>query len=360
MTRRRQNHPRISGFTLIELLVVVTIIGLLIALLLPAVQGAREAARQAQCNNNLKQLGLACVNYESQHQCFPPSSYIPSSVTDPGTSRVHHRNWVIAILPFLEQQALYDSFDFSMPINHSANRTPRGTDLPVMKCPSDTGQNTRFISIVSSEGDNWARGNYAANASLAFYASLGDQNYVGCGTDRNLSASRFHRGIMGCNLSMEVSEIHDGTSNTILISEVRVGLVDIDRRGTWALDGPGASSLWGHAWGDDNGPNPCGTLSDDILDAAAIMTKTGAAAAQTACMACCCTTNISGQAGTRSRHQHGVHVAMADGSVHSISNYIEKGDGAKWTASPNLSSTFLCWQRLCASQDGQVVDGKKY
>jgi len=123
-----------DGFTLVELLVVITIIGLLIALLLPAVQSAREAARQAQCSNHVKQLGLACANYESQNGCFPPSSSFPKG-TDPGDSRTHRRNWVIAVLPFLEQQALYDSFDLSVPINDSSNRTARGTDLPVMKCP---------------------------------------------------------------------------------------------------------------------------------------------------------------------------------------------------------------------------------
>ena len=105
------------GFTLVELLTVITIIGILISLLLPAVQAAREAARRMQCNNNLKQLGLALLNYESQWGTFPPSSFTVqgADLYSIGVT-AQCPNWVIVVLPFLEQQALADRFDRTQPI----------------------------------------------------------------------------------------------------------------------------------------------------------------------------------------------------------------------------------------------------
>ncbi len=110
------------GFTLIELLVVITIIGILIALLLPAVQEAREAARRVQCSNNIKQLGLACLHYHNTQQIFPPAMFVPSS---PNTTTQWGPNWVIMILPYCEQTALYNSFNLKAPISDSTNAIPR-------------------------------------------------------------------------------------------------------------------------------------------------------------------------------------------------------------------------------------------
>lgn len=349
-----------SGFSLVELLVAITILALLIALLLPAVVSSREAARRAQCGNNMRQLGLAATSYESQYECFPPSSYFTEGV-DPAYRRTHERNWVIAILPFLEQQALYDAFDFLVPISDSSNREPRGKELPSMQCPSDIGQHVKFASTSAKEGDNWARGNYAANASLAAYYANTSTPHAGAGTKMPLSYSRWTRGIMGANLSMGISEIHDGASNTILLSEVRVGLTAEDSRGAWALSHPGSSALWAHAWGVAVGPNPCHDSSDQILDCTAVVNRVGLAATRTACMACT-TAGVAAQAPPKSQHQGGVQVTMADGSVRFISNYIQKGDGAWWASptTPNLASQFLCWERLCASQDGCPVDARQF
>ena len=113
--RQRGNVP-LGGFTLVELLVVITIIGILIALLLPAVQAAREAARRLQCQNNLKQIGLAVLNYETRHKYFPPSSQwaaaeLPDIPNIPFANQ--RRIGSCLILPYLEQQALYDSIDQS-------------------------------------------------------------------------------------------------------------------------------------------------------------------------------------------------------------------------------------------------------
>src|SRR5450830_1623189 len=126
-----RNHKS-TAFTLVELLVVITIIGILIALLLPAVQAAREAARRLQCQNNLKQVGLAILNYEATHRWFPPSSqFAPAdlpNLPNPNFSRLRP-NWVALVLPFMEQQGLFDSLDQTQSLNASVNARFRGTRL---------------------------------------------------------------------------------------------------------------------------------------------------------------------------------------------------------------------------------------
>ena len=105
--------PNRRAFTLVELLVVIAIIGILIALLLPAVQAAREAARRSQCANNLKQIGLALLNYEDAFKTLPPSVVYgcPGDRTTATAEIPYHHTWITRILPFLEQQALYDQMD---------------------------------------------------------------------------------------------------------------------------------------------------------------------------------------------------------------------------------------------------------
>ncbi|MEM7317335.1 MAG: DUF1559 domain-containing protein, partial [Planctomycetota bacterium] len=113
MTRQAKQH---QAFTLVELLVVIAIIGILVALLLPAVQQARDAARRVQCQNNLKNLGLALLNYESANKELPPSSVWPFDTRPGDRANVQlGPNWVILILPYIEEQGLADSFDLEQP-----------------------------------------------------------------------------------------------------------------------------------------------------------------------------------------------------------------------------------------------------
>jgi prepilin-type N-terminal cleavage/methylation domain-containing protein len=334
------------GFTLVELLVVIAIIGILIALMLPAVQSAREAARRLQCQNHLKQLGVAVLNYESSHQILPPSATFPVLPPDVDTTTVHWRNWVIMILPFIEQEALHDSFNFSVPISDAANRQQRGTPLAAMLCPSDGGSKREPFGS-SGEGDNWARGNYGANGSLGAYHTSWRP---AAGPTAPRWNDRWSRGVMGVNASVTMGDIKDGTSQTIMLEELRTGLAAADRRGVWALSGPGSSSVWMHGSDDAVGPNCCAGASDNIAGCGDIIAAVGQDTLDRECMTCCngCS---STQAGPRSQHVEGIYVCMCDGSVRFISRFVEMG--TSWDIDPN---DFLTWQRLNASADRLTID----
>src|SRR4051794_31095187 len=142
-------RPR-RGFTLIELLVVIAIIAVLIALLLPAVQSAREAARRAQCTNNLKQLGLAVHNYVSQSNVMPAQSICSAITNNNAESWGWGYGWPLSILPQMEQQPIFNAFNFSRGffpnglagVNQIPNGTVCYTRLAALLCPSDGGKNT--------------------------------------------------------------------------------------------------------------------------------------------------------------------------------------------------------------------------
>ena len=335
-----------QGFTLVELLVVITIIGILISLLLPAVQAAREAARRMQCSNNLKQLALALHSYHAQAEIFPPAAQCGAG-QDPYSTQLQGSNWCIAILPFLEQQSLYNSFDLTVPISDTKNRTWRGVPLSVMNCPSDSASRTPYASTSSAEGDNWARGNYGANGGGG--GPSGDSGWKDTRT----------RGVMSViNLSIGINGIRDGTSNTILLAELRVGLVEQDRRGCWALGGASSSAAVAFgSIGDANGPNPHADYSDDIIGCDYLRnTSPGAEALLDAGMSCY-SSSQNGQGASRSCHAGGVHVALADGSVRFIGDYINI-TGPITTNYPWPSMSV--WDRLIASSDGLPISGDSF
>ena len=130
---RAASKPR--GFTLVELLVVIAIIGILVALLLPAIQAAREAARRNQCLNNLRQIGLGVLNFEQANGRLPAGS----TTETPKLDGPYYSTWTVDILPQLEQQAVYDLWHPEAGFSRSINRALRETFLQVYLCPSDTG-----------------------------------------------------------------------------------------------------------------------------------------------------------------------------------------------------------------------------
>lgn len=373
------------AFTLVELLVVIAIIGVLVALLLPAVQAARAAARRTQCQNNMKQVGLALLNYHSQNGKFPPSSQWP--VNDDGEPEGvaggksftgHQANWVILTLPFMEQQAVANAFDFSVinaagdqrgtpdPLNEQARSTP----IAGLLCPEDAEFNQQPFSDGLAQwspeiGPNWARGNYAANAALGpMRVSFNDNDSgvaIGSAGERSegwSGAENFRiRGVMGANSSLSIAQITDGTSNTILAAEIRAGLYEFDVRGVWALGGS-TSALWRHGYaGDAVGPNSPGDEADDFIGCRDVIDTAGNKTALARMKMGCIERNGNYQQTARSQHQGGVFATFCDGSVHFISDDIDVAGNFTGDSTTTITSV---WDRLNLSADGLILNPTEY
>jgi prepilin-type N-terminal cleavage/methylation domain-containing protein/prepilin-type processing-associated H-X9-DG protein len=194
---------RRQGFTLIELLVVIAIIGVLIALLLPAVQAAREAARRAKCINNLKQIGLALANYESANSCLPMSSILVyKNVTDVNPIFKSYWSVVGRISPFFEQGAMYNGINFSWKSSDPPNMTAASLSLDIFLCPSDP--------------DIDANRNGTHLGVICYGATMGDWFVWYKGGPQTRSA-------FGVNDVRRYADFTDGLSNTMVFSENQVG-----------------------------------------------------------------------------------------------------------------------------------------
>lgn len=247
--RRRIYGISRSGFTLIELLVVIAIIAILIALLLPAVQQAREAARRSQCKNNLKQLGLALHNYHSTYNTFPPSSIARC------VSPVKNTNGLTFLLPYLEQQALYNSLDFNgafSTYNSAAQggstaitTLTMGTDpttngnaiavkrkLTALLCPSDPGN-----PFIAEPGDHYGisatnTGTGGAKTCYDFVVLPWYQPPCENWTTAGSSTKR----MFGADSRCRIGDVTDGTSNTVAMSET-LTMVHNGRTPAWGYRG---------------------------------------------------------------------------------------------------------------------------
>jgi prepilin-type N-terminal cleavage/methylation domain-containing protein/prepilin-type processing-associated H-X9-DG protein len=306
------------GFTLVELLVVIAIIGVLVALLLPAVQQAREAARRINCQSNIKQLALAILNFEETNGHLPRSGLSEQREEVTALYSGQQLSWVVFILPYIEEGPLYEQFDLHVDA-FSQVREPQSTQIQSLLCPSDNAQGRIYQDPVFSRNKVFAKGNYAAFVSPVH-------------TDLQL----VYPGAL-INEDQQLRKVLDGTSNTIVLSEVRTRDNPLDERGAWALAW-NASSLLAFDMHDlaTNlyGPlNTSYTASPLSAGVAQPPNNTGwnldilrrcpnAAEAQLQGMQC-----GAGEpwisAAPRSQHPGGVNIAMLDGSVEFLANEVD-------------------------------------
>ena len=305
-----------NAFTLIELLVVIAIIAILIGLLLPAVQKVREAAARAKCQNNMKQLGIACHSYSDINNGLPPAVQVRAGQPVPQNSdHEFGPNWAVLILPYMEQGPLYDqhatNINSYMQNGNNAWRNVGTTRISALICPSDSATQTYTASGGTWLGGvTWARGNYAANAGPGAWDANSSPNSSPDGVTGNVGTG----GPMRINFGSKIEHMQDGSSNTMMVAEVRGGEVNSDQRGTWALGHVGSSIISRYAAGDCETPNDTPANSDDVWDCTDFSDGRGG----------CWENCNSNQATSRSQHTGGVNVCLGDGSTRFIRDNISE------------------------------------
>jgi prepilin-type N-terminal cleavage/methylation domain-containing protein/prepilin-type processing-associated H-X9-DG protein len=313
--RGRQETSR--GFTLIELLVVISIIGVLVALLLPAVQSAREAARRVSCVNNLKQIGLALSSYHSAFNAFPPAKIYSGSCSKPngGTGLVLNTTGFAMILNQLEQRPLYDAYNFSQASCNSTgnggntilmgsaavNTTVVGTMIDALCCPSDV------YPVIVDTG--------AADTSLFARQNARRSNYLlstGAHTEADCPASgmftQSDQGAFFNDYSTTIRDFRDGTGTTILVGESRQLKAD---------------PAFGPYWGSGTNTSTHGQILPPSNPNYKLWLPNAASSAGVPPSALPTSWDFS------SLHPGGLNVCMADGSVKFIQNTINP---ATWSA----------------------------
>ena len=339
------------GFTLVELLVVIAIIGTLVALLMPAVSAARESARRTQCSNNLKNLGLAMVNYHDVHRKFPlgavahPADYFAPTATasfrDASTAPpgVWGTTWAISILPQIEQQNLFNLWNSSLGYEPATQRQVTGAPLQIMKCPSDITAEAA-LNPNGNQG-TFDKGNYGLNFGGGFANENGNANGGG---PENIPAwtmqpspTGYGRGSKNRGFSnlrddgnrqmptnIGLNDVIDGASNTVMIGELLRSNSNNDCRGCWGkamgsvisgytLEFPangsqGIATPNVKAVGNfRDGPTHCNAPVDD--PDLACVARGG---------------DSTGGNAMRSRHPGGAQAVFADGHVQMITNNVDK------------------------------------
>jgi prepilin-type N-terminal cleavage/methylation domain-containing protein/prepilin-type processing-associated H-X9-DG protein len=300
------------GFTLIELLVVIAIIGVLIALLLPAVQAAREAARRSQCTNNLKQIALALHNYHDQQGAFPIGwSYF--AWFDPGWTLPGKRYTLFAsILPQLEQQNSFNSINFLLPVYGGTylgvstpglyQTTVTLTKISSLVCPSDGRQTPLAVPAQTSVG--YTQSSYAGNGGVTNIINW-------CSSSNGVSCTGWipTTGMFGVDSSVNMADVKDGTSNTVMVGECSQFKNDPDSvMNFWTVGANFGSSV-------GNGvTRPQGfVLMIAKPNASMLIPQPSSSGSSTDRLST--QWQVMGQWGFRSLHPGGANMAFADGSV---------------------------------------------
>jgi prepilin-type N-terminal cleavage/methylation domain-containing protein/prepilin-type processing-associated H-X9-DG protein len=294
---------RRHGFTLIELLVVIAIIAVLIALLLPAVQSAREAARRAQCTNNLKQLGLAVQNYHSANNVFPADSYSGAGVKVNGTYGYPNFSVFVFLTPFLEQQQIFNATNFNLSNYEPDNITIAGIAINTLMCPSDAWQPqvistaTPYASFVENvkalPSGTWMQQFTSYGACQGTFPGTWQQSY---------GATEFsqYNGVIYNDSRVSIAGITDGTSNTFLFGEHAQTLFRLYDPAYQNSDGSWNSHHWFDTMVSTYFPPNVGTNNSGISPIAGVYPTAAAGL-----------------------HPGGVNYAFCDGSVHFIKNSIQ-------------------------------------
>ncbi len=314
------------GFTLIELLVVIAIIAVLIALLLPAVQAAREAARRTQCVNNFKQMGLAMHNYHGVVDTFPIGR-MGSGYTYPNNNN-NRRTWAFSILPYLEQGNVFNAVNMLLPFYYADNTTVIRTPFTMFQCPSDIGSSTiqepdtPYPRKKASMGVNWGNSHYWQDDSVG----PGPNPYL----TGPLGPVQFLGAPFKGNRAFGFRDMSDGTSNTILMGEVKIGV----------------NAAGGHY-------DHRGDLFNDDYNCAMFMAYTTPNSKIPDQMAQCdsgfqgnpvCNKLSPKFNASRSYHPGGVNILFSDGSVKFIKDSIN----------------MVTWRALSTSNGGEVISADSY
>ena len=328
---------RRTAFTLIELLVVIAIIGTLVALLLPAVQQAREAARRASCRNKLKQFGLALHNYHGSFSSFP------MAFSDNNDFDSVYANTNTVLLPYLDQAPLYDKYNMSAPWEDQLPLVASAV-VPVFSCPSDNGPNPITDPLLAAAG--YALGDTVGTTSYLFSRGA---THVWCLTPRSIPHSL--RGMFDRNTSVRIRDIRDGTTSTFAMGEGAAGV------GYRVCKGAGCTTPFDNAAavpGTANGPvqpwiaQPNHSDSGVPLALSSIFGSTADALNRNpvtetlidrSSLSSCTTAASHATSSFRSAHEGGGHFLMADGSVHFVGESIDLG----------------VYRSLSAIHDGNVV-----